>query len=230
MNPMWYLAGILLCGLCFILWAMLKTAQKEDIAMGVTPALVSNKGLSPYSAKPEDPERSRIADKCFRSSKYCFWNDIFHYGGSRDVQYMSPEVCLYNLYRDKHPVIREEDRDVDADELMETLMTDYCFMAWNLDETDRSVFAVAVDELEFLKHCTEDPPDDYGGYKFLGFSWIDEDSTFLYKNRVDISDDGCVAMQLAISEDWHDFGFQLLNMDADAFEAAVRNFNDGREE
>ena len=78
--------------------ALCRASAKADKAMANTPVPVNNKGLSPYSAKPEDPDRSRVADKCFVSSSYCFWNDIFHYGGSKQLLYNSPELCMAFLH------------------------------------------------------------------------------------------------------------------------------------
>lgn len=222
MNPSWILAGFVCSGLIFLVWTLVLAGAKEDKAMANTPVPVNNKGLSPYSAKPEDPDRSRVADKCFVSSSYCFWNDIFHYGGSKQLLYNSPELCMAFLHRDKHKTEYDAGKTYTVEEIREDLLKDYCFMAWYVDSTDRSVFALPVDTPEFLEQATKDQPC----CSFLGFSWIDQTRTALWEDRlrIDPNDDGLVAQQLISSTDWRDKGAQLLEMDACSFEEAVWNY------
>lgn len=206
MNPVIAL-GIAAFAVALLIWPLFRMAGKEDQRIEreclVTP--VDNHGLSPYSARPQDPNRSRVADRAFVHSRYCFWNDIYHYGGAKDVQYASPEQCIEFLCRKMVPT---ESWNMETDTISECVLQGYIFLAWYIDRTDNSVFCVAIlrpDELERVMLDGGDPDS-----KFLGFSWLSEDDLL---EKVDLG-----------NNDWRKLGLALLKSDAQRFIRAVDTY------
>ena len=206
MNPVIAL-GIAAFAVALLLWPLLRMAGKEDQHMEreslVAP--VDNHGLSPYSARPQDPTRSRVADGAFINSRYCFWNDIYHYGGAKDVQYASPEQCIDFLCKK----MLAAGQWVSGDEsISEYILRGYIFLAWYIDRTDKSVFYTAILLPEELERVLLDGGD--ADSKFLGFSWIAEDDLF---GKIDL-----------VNNDWRKVGLALLKSDAQRFIRAVNAY------
>lgn len=206
MNPVIAL-GIAVFAVALLLWPLFRMAGKEDqrIEIERLVAPVDNHGLSPYSARPQDPNRSRVADSAFIHSRYCFWNDIYHYGGAKDVQYASPEQCIEFLCRKMAPT---ESWNMENDTISECVLQGYIFLAWYIDRTDNSVFCMAIllpEELERVMLDGGDPDS-----KFLGFSWLSEDDLL---GKVDLG-----------NNDWRKLGLALLKSDAQRFIRAVDTY------
>lgn len=206
MNPVIAL-GIAVFAVALLLWPLFRMAGKEDqrIERERLVAPVDNHGLSPYSARPQDPNRSRVADGAFIHSRYCFWNDIYHYGGAKDVQYASPEQCIEFLCRK----LLTTGLWAGGDEAMsEYVLRGYIFLAWYIDRTDNSVFCVAILLPEELERVMLDGSDRDS--KFLGFSWLSEDDLL---GKVDL-----------VNNDWRKLGLELLKSDAQRFIRAVDTY------
>lgn len=206
MNPVVAL-GIAVFAVAMLLWPLFRMAGKEDqrIERERLVAPVDNHGLSPYSARPQDPNRSRVADNAFIHSRYCFWNDIYHYGGAKDVQYASPEQCIEFLCRKMVPT---ESWNTETDTISECVLQGYIFLAWYIDRTDNSVFYTTIllpEELERVMLDGGDPDS-----KFLGFSWLSEDDLL---GKVDL-----------VNNDWRKLGLELLKSDAQRFIRAVDTY------
>lgn len=206
MNPVIAL-GIAVFAVALLIWPLFRMASKEDqqIERERLVAPVDNHGLSPYSARPQDPNRSRVADRAFVHSRYCFWNDIYHYGGAKDVQYASPEQCIEFLCKKLLATGQPVSGD---DSISEFVLRGYIFLAWYIDRTDKSVFCVTIllpEELERVLLDGGDPDS-----KFLGFSWLSEDDLL---GKVDL-----------VNNDWRKLGLALLKSDAQRFIRAVDTY------
>ena len=199
--------GIAAFAVALLIWPLLRMAGKEDqrIERESLVAHVDNHGLSPYSARPQDPSRSRVADGAFIHSRYCFWNDIYHYGGAKDVQYASPEQCIEFLCRKMAPT---ESWNMETDTISERVLQGYIFLAWYIDHTDNSVFYTTILRPEELERVMLDGGDPDS--KFLGFSWLSEDDLL---GKVDL-----------VNNDWRKLGLALLKSDAQRFIRAVNEY------
>ena len=206
MNPVIAL-GIAAFAVALLIWPLFRMAGKEDqrIERESLVAPVDNHGLSPYSARPQDPNRSRVADSAFIHSRYCFWNDIYHYGGAKDVQYASPEQCIEFLCRKMAPT---ESWNMETDTISECVLQGYIFLAWYIDRMDNSVFYTTILRPEELERVMLDGGDPDS--KFLGFSWLSEDDLL---GKVDL-----------VNNDWRKLGLALLKSDAQRFIRAVDTY------
>lgn len=206
MNPVIAL-GIAAFAVTLLIWPLLRMGSKEDqcIERESLVAPVDNHGLSPYSARPQDPNRSRVADSAFIHSRYCFWNDIYHYGGAKDVQYASPEQCIEFLYK---KIVPTGSLNMETDTISERVLQGYIFLAWYIDRMDNSVFYTTIllpEELERVMLDGGDPDS-----KFLGFSWLSKDDLL---GKVDLG-----------NNDWRKLGLALLKSDAQRFIRAVDTY------
>lgn len=167
---------------------------------------VGRRGLSPYSCRlDKDPVAERLADNAFKKSSYCFWNDINHYGGSKNLYYSSPEVLLHDLYTKIPAESKETYHDREDYELLSVLDW-YTFMAWYYN--DEEVYGIYIDqvyEFDFVN-------DIVYGDKFLGFSWL---------SRKDYTPD---SSRPELVYDWKSIANKNLETEADIFEKSVRKF------
>lgn len=214
MNPVITL-GIAVFAVALLLWPLFRMAGKEDqrIERERLVAPVDNHGLSPYSARPQDPNRSRVADSAFIHSRYCFWNDIYHYGGAKGVQYASPEQCIEFLCR---KMATTESWNMETDTISECVLQGYIFLAWYIDRTDNSVFYTTTllpEELERVMLDGGDPDS-----KFLGFSWLAKDDVLEEIEKFETQN------FVLTCRDWHKVGLALLKSDAQRFIRAVNAY------
>ncbi len=214
MNP-FVAFGIAAFAVALLLWPLFRMAGKEDqrIERESLVAPVDNHGLSPYSARPQDPSRSRVADGAFIHSRYCFWNDIYHYGGAKDVQYASPEQCIDFLCKKLLAAGQLANGD---ESISEYVLRGYIFLAWYIDRTDNSVFCVAILLPEELERVLLDGGD--ADSKFLGFSWLAKDDVLEEIEKFETKN------FILTCRDWHKVGLALLKSDAQRFIRAVNAY------
>lgn len=214
MNPIIAL-GIAAFAVALLLWPLFRMAAKEDrrIERKSLVVPVNNHGLSPYSARPQDPSRSRVADGAFIHSRYCFWNDIYHYGGAKDVQYASPEQCIDFLCKKLLATGQPVSGD---DAISEFVLRGYIFLAWYIDRTDKSVFCVAILLPEELERVLLDGGD--ADSKFLGFSWLAKDDVLEEIEKFETQN------FVLTCRDWRKVGLALLKSDAQRFIRAVNAY------
>lgn len=214
MNPFVAL-GIAAFAVALLLWPLFKMAGKEDqqIERESLAAPVDNHGLSPYSARPQDPSRSRVADGAFIHSRYCFWNDIYHYGGAKDIQYASPEQCIDFLCKKLLATGQPVSGD---DAISEYVLRGYIFLAWYIDRTDNSVFYTTILRSEELESVMLDGGD--ADSKFLGFSWLAEDDVLEEIEKFETQN------FVLTCRDWRKVGLALLKSDAQRFIRAVNAY------
>lgn len=167
---------------------------------------VGRRGLSPYSCRlDKDPVAERLADNAFKKSSYCFWNDINHYGGSKNLYYSSPEILLHDLYTKIPSESKEMYHDREDNELW-SILDWYTFMAWYYN--DEEVYGIYIDQVDEFD-CLN---DIVYGDKFLGFSWLSRKDYAPDSNRPELV------------YDWKNKATKILETEADVFEKSVRKF------
>lgn len=209
--------------LALMIWAL--TGEKGETPKRTNgreePIPLNRDGTGAYSCQPPyDPERSKVADDCFLATHYCFWNDIFHYGGRKGIPYPSPEQWVWHLYQTVPKEVKEKHENDDPEDdglcIRNALLDCYAVMVWYIDMMDRSVFSLFVGDGEFLGNAQE----DMDNCNFLGFSWIGKEE--IEERRGDPE---------TYSEwDWLTPAEDALNADAGRFEAAVQEFTNYRVE
>lgn len=200
-------AAILLLAITGFLIASKTENRSDDIPQ----TCVDKHGLSPYSCRLEkDPVAARLADNAFQKSSYCFWNDINHYGGSKNLYYSSPEVLLHDLYSKLSIENKNLYSDLKDHELLSVLDW-YIFMAWYINgEEVYGIYIDMADEFDFLNKD-----------QFLGLSWI---------SRNDCDPDPSLSRTLRwryrpeLAYEWKYNASEILEKEADIFEKSVRKF------